>query len=144
MDKNKVLIEYTQTVQSHLGLIQSVIQRMAGNSVSCKTWCITLVSAILVIVVDKGKSSYALITLIPTLLFFVLDTYYLSLEKAYRDSYNLFIDKLHNNKIYTQDLFLISSPDNLWRYFSEAIRSLSVWPFYTTLFAMILIANRVL
>lgn len=69
MDKNKVLIEYTQTVQSHLGLIQSVIQRMAGNSVSCKTWCITLVSAILVIVVDKGKSSYALITLIPTLLF---------------------------------------------------------------------------
>ncbi len=30
-------------VQTHLSLIQAVIARMAGNSRSCKTWCITLV-----------------------------------------------------------------------------------------------------
>lgn len=47
--------ENSQAIQTHLEITQSVIQRMAVNSASCKTWCITLVSAILVIVADKGK-----------------------------------------------------------------------------------------
>ncbi len=32
-------------VQSYLGILQGVINRMASNSAGCKTWCITLVSA---------------------------------------------------------------------------------------------------
>jgi hypothetical protein len=59
---------------------------MASNSASCKAWCITLVSAILVIVADKGKPQHALITIIPTVLFLVLDTYYLAIE-MFRQSY---------------------------------------------------------
>jgi len=47
--------ENPQVVQSHLTILQAVIQRMASNSASSKTWCVTLVSAILVIVADKGK-----------------------------------------------------------------------------------------
>jgi len=61
--------ENSQAVQAHLGITQSVIQRMAANSASCKTWCITLVSAILVIVADKGKPQYAFIALIPNAFF---------------------------------------------------------------------------
>jgi hypothetical protein len=44
------------------------------------------VSAILVIAADKGKPQYTLIGVIPTFLFLVLDTYYLSLEKRFRGS----------------------------------------------------------
>ena len=62
----------SQAVQSHLSITQSVIQRMATNSSACKAWCITVVSAILVIVADKGKSQYAYIAIIPNILFFVL------------------------------------------------------------------------
>ena len=61
--------EDSQAVQSHLGILQNVIQRMASNSSSAKAWCVTLVSAILVIIADKGKSEYALIAVMPTLLF---------------------------------------------------------------------------
>lgn len=80
--------EDSQAVQAHLGIMQDVIQRMASNSASCKTWCITLVSAILVVVADKGKPEYAWLALIPTVLFFALDAYYLALEKMFRLSYN--------------------------------------------------------
>ena|SRR3989338_243886 len=56
--------ENSQAVQSHLTILQAVIQRMANNSSSSKAWCITLVSAILVIVADKGKPQYAWIAVI--------------------------------------------------------------------------------
>ena len=78
--------ENSQSVQSHLSILQNVIQRMASNSSSSKAQCITLVSAILVIVADKGKPHIALISIIPILLFFVLDTYYLALENGFRNS----------------------------------------------------------
>ena len=54
-DAKKILSldETSPSVQAHLGIIQGVIQRMATNSAACKTWCITIVSAILVVVADK-------------------------------------------------------------------------------------------
>jgi hypothetical protein len=51
---------------------------MAANSASCKGWCIAITSAILVLVADKSKPDYALIALIPILLFLALDAYYLA------------------------------------------------------------------
>ena len=132
--------ENSQAVQSHLGIIQNVIQRMASNSSSSKAWCITLVSAILVIVADKGKPNYALIAVIPTFLFLILDAYYLGLEKGFRNSYNEFIGKLHINQINSEDLFAVKPKGNLIKLFFKSIISFSVWPFYTTLFLMIYIA----
>ena len=79
MADNGQFREDSPGVQAHLGISQSVIQRMASNSASCKAWCITLVSAILVIVADKGNPQYALIAIIPTALFLILDSYYLAL-----------------------------------------------------------------
>ena len=61
--------------------MQGVIQRMAENSRSCKLWCVTLVSATLVLVARTGESQSALIALGPTLLFLALDAYYLALER---------------------------------------------------------------
>jgi uncharacterized membrane protein len=78
--------ESSQTVQTHLGIIQNVISRMAANSSSCKSWCITLVAAILVVIADKNNSKLALIAYIPTFLFLLLDAHYLALEKGFRIS----------------------------------------------------------
>ncbi len=133
--------ENSQAVQSHLSILQSIIQRMATNSSSSKAWCITLVSAILVIVADKGKPQYAFIAIIPTLLFLVLDAYYLALEKGFKDSYNEFIDKLHGQKIALDDLFVVTPKGSLFKLFFKSLASFSVWPFYTTLFFMIFIAK---
>lgn len=129
--------EESAAVQAHLTIIQSVIQRMASNSASCKAWCITLVAAVLVIVADKGKPNYALIAVIPTVLFLVLDTYYLALEKCFRQSYDSFIAKLHAGGITPADLYYVRPTGSLPRTFWECLRSFSVWPFYLTLGVMI-------
>jgi hypothetical protein len=135
--------ESSQAVQAHLGITQTVIQRMASNSASCKTWCITLVSAILVVVADKGKPEYAWLALIPIILFFALDAYYLALEKMFRLSYNNFIDKLHRGKIVASDLYAVVPSGSMIRTIGASVLSFSIWPFYVTLLVMILIAKKV-
>ncbi len=117
---------------------------MATNSSSCQAWCITVVSAILVIVADKGKSQYAYIAIIPSFLFLVLDTYYLALEKMFRNSYNDFIKKLHENKINSSDLFAVIPKGNWIETFFISIISFSVWPFYLTLLIMILLTKEII
>jgi len=116
---------------------------MASNSSSCKAWCITLASAILVIVADKGKPQFALIALIPTLLFCALDAYYLSLEKRFRQSYGSFIEKVHSGKLVASDLYCVSPSGGKFKAFFAALRSFSVWAFYVTLFVMIFLVKSI-
>ena len=142
MSEQGSLKEDSLAVHVHLGIIQSVIQRMESNSSSSKAWCITLVSAVLVFVADKSKPEYACIAVIPTILFLFLDAYYLALEKAFRDSYNDFIDKLHQGCITPGDLFAVVPSGSLFRQFVKALRSFSVWPMYLSLLCMIYLAKR--
>ena len=114
---------------------------MATNSGSCKAWCITLVSAILVIVADKGKPDYALIAGVPTILFLVLDTYYLALEKGFRESYNIFIKKLHGGQVTSSDLYAVTPHGPVLKSFGKSLLSFSIWPFYLTLGGMIWFAK---
>jgi len=76
---------------SFLSLLQGVINRFAANSSNCKTWCVTLVSAILVFSVDKKIQEGASIALVPTIFFFFLDAYYLSMERDAISIYTSFV-----------------------------------------------------
>lgn len=135
--------ESSPSVQTHLGILQSVIQRMATNSSNMKTACITVVSAILVIVADKGKPNYAWIALVPSILFMALDTYYLALEKAFRETYNKFVLKLHNGTVTPHDLYFVSPSGDQWKHRCDSLKSFSVWGFYLTLLLLIIIAKIV-
>ncbi|MFH1741796.1 MAG: hypothetical protein ABIH23_22560 [bacterium] len=130
----------SQGVNAHLGIIQSVIQRMASNSASAKAWCITLVSAVLVVLADKNKADYVWIAVIPIVLFLVLDAYYLALEKGFRNSYNKFIDKMHGGEVESRDLYAVIPSGSLFKLFFKSLRSFSVGPFYVTLLAMVYLA----
>jgi hypothetical protein len=111
--KNLDIDSESPSIQTHLGILQNVIQRMASNSSACKTWCVTLVSAVLVIVADKGKPDYAWIAMLPIVVFAALDAYYLALEKAFRNSYNDFISKLHNKSLTEGDLYSVIPKGNM-------------------------------
>jgi hypothetical protein len=125
------------SIQTHLGIIQNVIQRMSANSSSCKAWCVSLVAAVLVIVADKGKPEYAWIALLPTFVFAALDAYYLGLEKAFRNSYNSFISKIHNKQLTIEDLYAVAPLGDMSQLQIESIKSFSVWSFYLSLIALI-------
>lgn len=137
------LSDTSPPVQAHLGILQTVIQRTASNSTSCKTWCITVVSAILVIVADKGKPNFAFIALVPTLLFLALDAYYLAMEKAFRASYADFVKKLHSGLAEAEDLYAVAPLGSYSKHQVEALKSFSVWGFYATLIVLIELARSV-
>lgn len=133
----------SNSVQSYLNILQGIITRMATNSASCKTWCISLVSAILVVIADKNKPNYAWISLIPIVLFFLLDSYYLGQERSFREIYNNFIKDLHSGKITTDKLFILKPPSgmNVVNLLLSSSLSFSVYPFYLTLLLTVVIAR---
>lgn len=72
----------------HLEMIQGVINRMSSNSFYLKGWTITLVAGIFAIAAKDSEKMFFLISYIPILLFWCLDTYYLQLERKYRNLYD--------------------------------------------------------
>ena len=139
----RLTIEST-AVQSYLSILQAIVSRMATNSANCKTWCVTLVSAILVIIAEKGKADYIWITLIPVLLFFFLDAYYLSLERDFRSLYNRFIKNLHTGNISADEVFTISVDRSFTHttvVVGNSMLSLSIFPFYALLLIMLVMAR---
>jgi len=133
---NKILDEIPQSAQTHLNMLQAIIQRMSTNSASCKTWCITLVSGLVVVLFTNSNNKLFPVIIVPVLLFFFLDAYYLALEKRFRMSHDLFIEKIHNGQLVTSDLFVIRPSGKMASTLGKSILSLSVWPFYVTLFLL--------
>ena len=132
------------SVQSYLGILQSVIGRMASNSAACKTWCIALVSAMVVIIAGQRKPDYIWISIIPIVLLFFLDSYYLGLERQFRSRYNDFIKKIHLGSATIDDVFIISPDFGVRKIFAlilKASASISIWPFYGLLTIMLIIVR---
>ncbi|MES9906378.1 MAG: hypothetical protein ABW168_27315 [Sedimenticola sp.] len=141
--QNQKLDETSPSVQAHLGILQGVINRMASNSSQSKAWCITVVSAILVIIADKGKPDFVWIALLPTILFLFLDAYYLTLEIAFRDSYNNFVKKLHENRLTAEDLYSVKPEGEMYKHRRKALASFSIWGFYAGLLVLTVVARNI-
>ncbi|MGE4502557.1 MAG: hypothetical protein AB7D03_06790 [Thiomicrospira sp.] len=133
----------SMSIQTHLGIMQNVIQRMSANSTSSKAWCISLVAAILVVVADKGQPDYAYIAFLPTIVFAALDAYYLALEKAFRNSYNDFIKKAHQKELTEEDLFSVKPLGNMSDLQVDSLKSFSVWGFYVSLMLLIVVTKMI-
>ncbi len=139
MAENKTQFnEDSSAVQTHLSIMQDIIQRMAENSRSCKTWCITIVSAVLVLVALVEGPDYILIALAPAFLFLFLDTYYLALERGFRKSFETFVEKLHAAaEDISSDLYVVETTGSRLSYFFRSLLSFSILPFYFMLFLII-------
>jgi hypothetical protein len=72
----------------HLEFIQNVITRMNSNSFLIKGWTITLVSALFALAAKDANLNYVLITYAVIPVFWLLDGFYISQERQYRDLYN--------------------------------------------------------
>ena len=141
MAENENVGETAPGVLTHREIMQGVIQRMAENSRSCKVWCVILVAAVLVLVAGTGEPQHGLIALAPTALFFVLDAYYLALERGFRRSYNAFVGKVPSGQVATSDLSTVAPSGaipggTLWAMF----KSVAVPPFYLGVAATIVLA----
>lgn len=131
MEKEKELLI------KHLELIQTVINRQASNSFLLKGWAVTLVASLLALSNRDLGSSYAIIAFLPTTVFWVLDGYYLTQERRFRDLYD---DTRKGNKTnFSMNLDSIGFSDIF-----SSVWSSSIWPFYITLIAAILLVSKLL
>ena len=140
--RTRILGPQFVAVQKHLEINQGVISRMAENSRSCKIWCVTLVAGILVLVARTGQPQHALIALAPVVLFYVLDAYYLSLERGFRRSYSSFVLQLREGRVTSSDLFSVAPSGSIPRGTIWAMfKSFSVPPFYVVVLGTVLLAR---
>lgn len=140
MAEESALSAESSAVQAHLGMMQGVIERMASNSRSCKVWCVTLVAAVLVLIARTGEPQHALLAVVPTTLFLLLDMYYLALERAFSASYHNFVEELNHQGAAPQNLYAISPAGSVPGRFLSSLSSFSIWPFYVVMVATTLLA----
>lgn len=67
----------------HLEFIQSVISRMATNSFLFKGWAITIAAGLSAFAAADTKTGTLIIALVATAMFWMLDGYYLWLERCF-------------------------------------------------------------
>jgi hypothetical protein len=72
----------------HMEMIQAVVARLASNSFLIKGWALTLTGAFLGFAVNKSDTGLAGAALVPILVFWILDTYYLRAERLFRTLYD--------------------------------------------------------
>ena len=77
----------TEEQIKHLEFIQDVVTRMNSNSFQIKGWCITILSALCAIYATEKNVAFIGIALLPTILFWWMDAYYLQQECKFRGLY---------------------------------------------------------
>lgn len=85
-------------VAEELNLIQTQIQRMAGNSFTIKGWYVTFMSAFIAYMFTQEDFSLIFLGIIPILGCAIYDCYFLRLEKLYREKYNWVIENIDSNE----------------------------------------------
>ena len=82
----------------HLELLQNVIARMNSNSFLLKGWAVTIVSALFALSKKDTDSRLLIVAFISIVTFWILDSYFLSQERQYRELYDEVV-KIEENLI---------------------------------------------
>lgn len=140
--------------QHYIGLLQNIINRMASSSSACKSWLITILSAIITICVSTGDiTKYIWIAYLPSVLFYILDCFYLGHEHNFRNVERHFVslianaDEASNNHSSLSDtkkaLYEFSLPDghkDKQSVICQTVKAMASWsttPFYFLIIAII-------
>lgn len=120
----------------HLELIQGVINRFSTNSFLLKGWSVVLVSALFALSASDSKVSFILLAYIPTIVFWGLDGYFLSVERLYRKLYDQVRVKENDDIDFSMDTSSLNEKDHPW---ASATLSKTLVPFYGSLLCSIII-----
>ena len=71
----------------HLNMIQGIISRMGNNAFSLKQWAVGIMIAIYAFAGENSHKA-VIVTIIPLIVFWFLDSYYLMIEHKYRCLYD--------------------------------------------------------
>ena len=126
---------------AHLSILQGIITRLAGNSAQCKTWCLTLVTALIAFAGGAHTIAPIQITILPIAMFLVLDAAYLGVERAYRDLYNTVVNDIRDQRYTLVHAFAAGASLTFPRWLGSH-KSWSIWVFYYPLIILYIYAVR--
>jgi hypothetical protein len=126
-------------VIAHINLLEGIMSRLATHSASCKTWCISLVAALLSLAGATKLPAIVSIALVPIVVFGFMDTMYLSQERAYRDLYLDVVKKVRTGSYALTDAFDAKAPLGFLGCLAT-VCSWAVFPIYFGLIAAYLVA----
>lgn len=118
----------------HLEFIQQAINRMASNLFLLKGWTVTLVAALFALAAKESRDIYAMLAYFPTLMFWLLDGYFLAQERRFRSLYDHVIELDEGAVNFSMDTqpFKASPARNKW---SHALFSPTLLLYYGVLMA---------
>lgn len=111
----------------HLEFLQNVITRMNSNSFLIKGWTVTIVSALFALASKDANINYVLVSYIAIPIFWILDGFYISQERQYRDLYKEVATKAENEIDFNMDASKFDKGDRTWL---SGILSKTLVPFY--------------
>ncbi len=120
--------EREKTLIEELKILQGVINRMAQNSLECKKWTLALAVGVLSLKIEAISHLYGVLGVLLAC-FYLLDAYYLTLERLFREQYEWLI----KNRLKTDEgLFEVFPAHQTCRYtlYLCAMRSPSLFPYW--------------
>ena len=149
-------VKESPAVQAHISMLQGIIDKMSKNCAHCKTWAVTIVSAIIMLVMEgKAEGPKALwVAYIPIALFFLLDCFYLGQEHRFKKEQSRIVNAINSGNLDPAGLFYIDNDkDTACRWLRsgwdktvltfKSVFSFSTLPFYGILALVILIMRVV-
>ncbi len=145
---------YNDDDRQYLQMMQENITRMSNNSANCKTWMITIVTGILAIGCKiEELDGWIIFALVPIIIFWYLDAFYLSLERGMRNRQRDFLNKAsdcddvtYNESLYEFTPLEQKNSDPVTKMVSteKLAASKSVNPLYLSLLLVVLIFTVIL
>jgi hypothetical protein len=120
----------------HLEFIQAIVNRMSVNSFLLKGWSVTLVAALFALAAKDTRKEYVIVAYFPVLMFWVIDAYFLSQERLFRDLY----DDVRTREADRVDFSMNTAPFRRWRNgWAACFLSFSLLLFYLSMASVMLI-----
>lgn len=108
--------QFRQDRREHLTMIQTTISRMSSNSFLTRGWAVTIFTGLYTLYATSGNDPLLVVIAGVVCIFWLMDSYYLGLERAYRDLF----DTVRQSKAASIDFDMRADMQNRWL---KAIRS---------------------
>ena len=122
----------------HLKLIQNIITRMGGNLFLLKGWAVTLIVALFAIAAKDVEGIYVLFSFFILIIFWILDGFFLSIERCFKELYNDVRLKKEEEIDFSMKYNNHNKGRNTW---TKSIFSKTLLIFYGTLLVFMLILS---
>lgn len=125
---------------------QAIVTRLANNGLQVKTWCVTALAAVVAIAANGDLPELLLVALVVLATFCLLDAYYLSLERHFREESARLVNRA--STLSAEDwtaLFQVEGPggSRRWGRVLACASSLAISPFYVGVGLVLLVGSLV-